>query len=545
VLRADVDADLEQSLVEWRRFRRKKRIADIHWIDAFYSAYLTGIISLIAVVAISGAIGDGDVDSSGLHEVLRHGPGWLGGLAAMAIAVGLRSGSRGGPLALEQAEVRHVLLAPVDRGSALRAPAVKQLRFYSFVGLIAGGVAGQLASHRLPGNTLAWVGTGSLGGITLVGLAVGTAYVTGGLRVPRWAASLLGVGLLVLAVLDGTDVLATSPTAPFGRTLLWPLEFHALGIIPVIVALALVGVGLSLAGHVSMEAAERRSTLVGQLRFAATLQDLRTVMVLRRQLALELPRKRPWVRLRVRGRGRMPVFVRGLRGVLRWPAARVARLLLLAVVAGAALRGVWAGTTPLVVLAGIAMFLAGLDGVEPLAQEVDHPSRRDSSPLEPSAIHVGHIPVCVLVMAVTAAVAGVLAALPGPGQIPAGVAAVLVVPLAMGGVGGALVSVLAGPGGYSETWSMVPVEAQGFRVLFRAGWPPAIAVIGSLPVLAARAAVDDHRSGPGGAATVALGVAILFLLVTGWVRVRDQISEWWGSQMQAANASQKQGSQRG
>jgi hypothetical protein len=199
------------------------------------------------------------------------------------------------------------------------------------------------------------------------------------------------------------------------------------------------------------------------------------------------------------------------------------------------------------VLAGIAMFLAGLDGVEPLAQEVDHPSRRDASPLEPSAIHVAHIPVCVLVMAVTAAVAGVFAALPGPGQIPAGVAAVLVVPLAMGGVGGALVSVLAGPGGYSETWSMVPVEAQGFRVLFRAGWPPAIAVVGSLPVLAARAAVEDHRSGPGAALAAGLGVAVLFFLVTSWVRIRDQISEWWRSQMDAASSAQKptQGSQGG
>ena len=34
----------------------------------------------------------------------------------------------------------------------------------------------------------------------------------------------------------------------------------------------------------SPEAAERRSSLVGQIRFAATLQDVRTVIVLRRQL---------------------------------------------------------------------------------------------------------------------------------------------------------------------------------------------------------------------------------------------------------------------
>ena len=75
----------------------RSAVADIHWIDAFYRAYLTGIIGLVAVVAISGAIGDGDVSSKGVHDILVHGTPWLGGIAAMAIALGLRSGSRGGP----------------------------------------------------------------------------------------------------------------------------------------------------------------------------------------------------------------------------------------------------------------------------------------------------------------------------------------------------------------------------------------------------------------------------------------------------------------
>ena len=50
----------------------------------------------------------------------------------------------------------------------------------------------------------------------------------------------------------------------------------------------------------SLEAAERRTELVGQLRFAVTLQDLRTVLVLRRQLAQERPRSRPWIRRPIR-----------------------------------------------------------------------------------------------------------------------------------------------------------------------------------------------------------------------------------------------------
>jgi hypothetical protein len=534
VLTADPDADLEGALVDWRQFRRRKRVADIHWIDAFYQAYLTGILGLVAVAVASSAIGDDLATAAEVRHVLARGPGWLGGLAAFAIALGLRSGSRGGPLALERAEVRHVLLAPVDRTSALRAPALRQLRFLGFVGLLVGGIAGDLASKRLPGVTLAWIATGALVGVTTVGLSIGTALVAGGLRLPRWAASFLGFALIAAAVADGVDLIGTSATSVFGDLALWPLRFHITGLIPVVSALAIVVAGLALLGHASLEAAERRSTLVGQLRFAATLQDLRTVIVLRRQLAMELPRLRPWVRIRVRGTGRWPVFVRGLRGLLRWPAARVSRLVLLGVVAGLALRGAWTGTTPLVLLAGVVMFLAGLDAVESLAQEVDHPSRRDAAPIPAAEIHLLHVPMGVLTMLLAAAVGGVAAAVPGPGQLPTELAAMLVVPLALGGVGGALVSVLAGPVSMSEGWSLAPPEAQGMRLAFRTAWPPGIAVIGASPVLLARTATADGRAPVTGAQGLVLAVTVLFGLICGWVRVRDDIAAWWKTQMALA-----------
>lgn len=534
MLTADPDADLEGALIDWRQFRRRKRTADVHWIDAFYQAYLTGILGLIAVAVASSAVGDDAATAAQVRQVLADGPGWLGGVAAFALALGLRSGSRGGPLALERAEVRHVLLAPVDRTTALRAPALRQLRFLAFVSLIVGGVAGDLAAKRLPGAGVGWIATGALAGVTAVGLMVGAALVAGGIRLPRWVASLAGFTLLALAVADGTDVLAGSPTAVYGDLLLWPLRFRAVGLVPVVVAAALVAVGLTLLGRASLEAAERRSTLVGQLRFAATLQDLRTVIVLRRQLAMELPRVRPWVRIRVRGTGRWPVFVRGLRGMLRWPAARMARHVLLGAVAGLALRGAWTGTTPLVLLAGIAMFIAGLDAVEPLAQEVDHPSRRDASPLPAAAIHLLHVPMGLVSMFVTAAVAGVAAGLPGPGRLPGGLAAFLVVPLAMGGLGGALVSVLAGPVSMSEGWSLAPPEAQGMRLAVRTAWPPAVAVIGATPVLLARSAVADGRAAVAGAQPLVVVSALLFGLICGWVRVRDDVAAWWKAQMELA-----------
>lgn len=532
---ADPQADLEGNLADWRRFRRQQRTADVHWIDVLYQAYLTGILGIVAVAVLSSMVGDDRLSAAQLASVRAHGPGWLGVAAAFALALGLRSGSRGGPLALERADVRHVLMAPVDRTTALRGPAIKQARFMAFVGLLVGGISGDLASKRLPGEGLAWVLTGALAGLTLVVLGVGAALVASGARLPRWAASLLGLGLLAAAIADGIDAIAASPTAAFGDLLLWPLGFRWVGLVPVALAAVLAVAGLSLLGRSSLEAAERRSTLVGQLRFAATLQDLRTVIVLRRQLAMELPRLRPWVRIRVRGTGRLPVFTRDLRGVLRWPAARVARLLLLGAVAGLCLRGTWSGTTPLFVLAGLAMFVAGLDTVEPLAQEVDHPSRRDSSPLEPGTIHLRHVPMGAVGQALVAAVAMAVAVLPGGGQVPTDVAVVALVPLALGGLGGALVSVLSAPPSVGGGWSLAPPEAQGMRLAFRTFWPPAIAVLGATPVLLARKAVEQGRTGASGAIPLVLVTGMVFALVCGWVRVRDDIGAWWSQQMEQAN----------
>jgi hypothetical protein len=534
VLTAEPDADLEGALVDWRQFRRKKRVADIHWIDAFYQAYLTGILGLVAVAVASSVVGDDLASSAQIRSVLADGPAWIGGVAAFALALGLRSGSRGGPLALERAEVRHVLLAPVDRTTALRAPALRQLRFLAFTGILVGGIAGDLANKRLPGSTPAWVATGALVGVTTVGLAAGAALVAAGTRLPRWAASAGGFALLAAALADAAGLLAVSPTSPFGDLALWPIRFRATGLVYVAVAFAAVVTGVALLGRASLEAAERRSTLVGQLRFAATMQDLRTVIVLRRQLAMELPRLRPWIRLQVRGTGRWPIFVRGLRGVLRWPAARVARLVLLGAVAGLALRGAWSGTTPLVLVAGLAMFLAGLDAVESLAQEVDHPSRRDASPLDAATIHLKHVPVGCLAMAATASVAGLAAAIPGPGELPAALAALVVVPLALGGLGGALVSVLASPITVSEGWSLAPPEAQGLRLMIRTAWPPLIAVLGASPIVLARAASEDGRPEIAGAQPMVTAAVLLFALICGWVRVREDVAAWWKAQMAMA-----------
>src|SRR5688572_8400864 len=140
--------------------------------------------------------------------------------------------------------------------------------------------------------------------------------------------------------------------------------------------------GLVLVGGTSLEAARRQAGLAAQLRFALTMQDLRTVLLLRRQLAAEGPRRRPWLRLPA-GRRPWPVWRRDWQGILRWPATRILRIVLLGAVAGLAAAGAWRETPALVLGSAAALLVAGLDSVEGQAQDADHMVRRDTLPVHP------------------------------------------------------------------------------------------------------------------------------------------------------------------
>ena len=282
-----------------RAARRRRRIADFDPFEALYRAYLTAIILVVAVLVLSSITGDTKVTVAEVARIQAHGGAWVGLAAALAFAVGLRSGGRGGPLVVEAADVRHVLLAPVDRGIALRGPAVRQLRFILLIGAGTGAARRPAAPlRRLPGAPFGWVACGAVVGAVTVAGAFGLAMIVSGLGLRRWIAGLLALAVLAWSAVDIVLKATTSPASLLGQLALWPLEVHAVDVVGVVIVLAAVPVGLVLVGATSLEASERRASLVGQIRFAATLQDLRTVIVLRRQLAQELPRQRPWVRLR-------------------------------------------------------------------------------------------------------------------------------------------------------------------------------------------------------------------------------------------------------
>lgn len=517
------------ALDELRRARQRTRVAQIHWVDALYHVYLAAVFGVIGIVVLASIVGGARLDARGMEEVARHGAAVLGLLPAVAVFVGLRSGSRGGPLALEGPDVRHVLLSAVDRGYALRGPALRQLRFFAFMGMVTGGVAGLFAQHRLGHNAAALMACGALYGLATVGLGAGSALIASGRRIPRWFATGVGMVLVAWQVGDALGDLPRAPASFLGKVPLWPVQFDAWGVVPLVLAVVLVAVGLAGIAGISIEHAERRTRLVGQLRFAVTLQDLRTVLVLRRQLSLEIPRARPWFGGARRPYGRSTVWSRGWRGVMRWPASRLVRLVLLAVIAGLAARGVWNEVYPLVVLVGLAMWVAGLDAIEPLAQETDHPSRRDAYPCEVGELMVRHLAVSAVVMIFVALIAMAAFVASGPSVSVLRLAAVAVIPLGLAALAGAVTSALMGAptGGASEMTALLPPEFAGMKNAVRAAWPPGLAILGTVPLAVARAVTEQGYPWERATILSALGVTAVAVLAGVWVRYREDIHEWW------------------
>ncbi len=524
--------------------RRRRRIEEFDVGEAVYKAYVAAIVGGITIWFATGFVGGRRETQDAVTHILLRGPAVVGVAVAVAWVIGLRSGARGGPLALESAFVRHVLLAPVDRPTALRSSAWRLLRFAATAGAGAGIVVGLLAYRRLGNGWAAWAACGALVGALTVGSGLGAAMVVGGRRVGRAGSALVAVLVVGWSVADVVASSISSPASLLGEVAFWPLRFAPTAMIGVAVAGLLVGWGLVSVGGTSIEASARRASLVGLLRFAVTVRDLRTVVLLRRQLAQELPRQHPWLNQRPwlkSGSAAKPRLSssprkfkasagpwvagtagwrRAWRSILRFPFGRLLRMVLLGLAAGAAAYGGWKGITPLVFGAGLALFVAGLDATEPLAQAVDHPWATDSYPHPRGAVMLGLLPPCAVAMAGLGAF-GVLCAwaLAGGGLGAFEVAAIIWLPASLAGLAGATISTVQGAQPtFRESDLMFPPEFLGARVGVRLLWPPLVATAGVLPVLAARSTpANPVRS----AASASVVVIVLLAGVALWVRHQD------------------------
>jgi hypothetical protein len=506
-----------QALREMRRARRRRAYDQIDWIDAVYRVYVTAILAALGTSFISGVVGGRPVTPTELSRALHFGPALAGLVVAGAVAAGLRSGGRGGPLVLLPADVTIVLLAPIPRAVVLRGIAVRQLRFSAFLGTVVGMITGNLAAQRLPGAYVAWVASGGLAGL-ITGLAfTGSALLVSGLRTGRRLAGALAMGILAWSVWDLVGRTSTSPATFVGRLAMAPV--HGVGT-PVVgfLLLGLPLAGLGFVGGTSLEAALRQAGLAAQLRFAVTMQDVRTVILLRRQLSSEGPRRRPW--LRVAGPARRgPVWRRDWQGVLRWPAMRIIRVLLLGGAAGLAASAAWEGTPVLVALAGLALLVAALDAVEGLAQEADHPTMSSLLPHGSGWLALRHLAVPMTVILCVSIVGVAVGGALGPGSLVnvLGIGLLATIPATVGAVIGAAISVGSGPAiNPLETGPLGSVLA-----VARVAGPPLLAVIGVLPLAAARLAVDADHSALAGAAPAAVGAILVAVAVGAVVLLRE------------------------
>ena len=530
------------ALHDLRRRRRIRRLGRLEWFDVAYKAYLVVIFGGGAVLWVSAAIEEAPVTSS-LGDVERLAPVVVSIVAALAVMVGLRTGARGGPLSLEAADVSHVLLAPVPRRAVLIRPAMQRLRTAVVGGSMAGAVAGQLAGRRLPGSAWSWGVCGGLAG-ALVGAAwLGAALVAH--RRPRVPVTVIGV---VVVAWESMALWWQVPTllSGVGRLALagWPGHLEGGSMPGVLAAAAVAGVvagavvvGVVSLDSMSLEALMRRSALVAQLRFAATMQDLRTVVLLRRELDEEHPRSVPWRRLPPPAVGDVrlttTVWRRDLHGLLRFPLSRVVRMAAVAVALGAAVAAVLRGTTSALALCALAAFVLGLEALEPLSQEIDQPDRAESVPVERGDLLVRHLvaPAVLLVpFALLAAAVAVVATSGGGGSSGAGAAlaatGVMAVPTVLAGACGSVVSIVRDApdpvAGSSGRVAVAMPEMTGLGSVVKAVWPLVVSGAGCATVLFARAAWRDGGSLVGAAVRAALAALLLAAVVASWVRGRDR-----------------------
>jgi hypothetical protein len=538
------DDERRTALRDLRARRRRNRLGQIEWFEALYRVYIAALFGGGAVLFVSGLIPDEPLDTAGVSDVQQHGPQVLGVVIALAVAWGLRSGANGGPLAIERADAHHLLLAPVRRRTALFTPAVQRIRSFAFVGGITGAVVGQLAGRRLPGSLAAWAWWGAVFGVIAGLLHVGTALLSHATRLPRPAVTLIGLLLLswqVAAVASGGDV--PGPADAAGNLALWPLQQTPSDLVVVVATAGLAAIGLALVGRTSLEAMVRRSGLVAQLRFAVTMQDLRTVVLLRRQLSQEQTRSRPWIRVPRVG-PRSPAWRRSWHSLVRFPASRLLRMLVVATVATICLVAATRGVTPALVGAGLALFVLGLEATEPLAQALDQADLTTSFPVHRGRLLLDHLTAPAAALVPFALWGAGIAALAEPTPAGVAVAAILAVPLALAGAAGAVVNVVKGapdPLGQVDRSLFMPPEVSGMGTVIRNVWPPALSVLATVPVLFVRTAADTGAHVVGAAARAAVLIMMVVVLVAWWVYYRDDLRRRWRNTMAVADAARSPG----
>jgi hypothetical protein len=219
----------------------------------------------------------------------------------------------------------------------------------------------------------------------------------------------------------------------------------------------------------------------------------------------------------------------------------------LAAGAGAALSAAYHGTTPLIAVGALAAYLAGLDVIEPLAQEIDQPDHTDSYPMEKGDLLWRHAVVPAILAALLGLVGAAVAVALNRTSESVELAAVLFLPAAWCGAAGAIVSTAMGAPEPFKDGQLLPPEVAGMKLALRTAWPLIVALIGTLPVVAARRAHVNGSSPIPPAAQAGVAALLVAGLTVAWLRFREPAKAWWKRYMEEGQqaARDRQAAKRG
>jgi hypothetical protein len=180
----------------------------------------------------------------------------------------------------------------------------------------------------------------------------------------------------------------------------------------------------------------------------------------------------------------------------------------------------------------LCLFVFGLEIIEPLSQEVDKPDRTDAIPIDRGELMLRHLIVPTLFLLPFTAFGILVTYLFEPEPMTLAIALIVGLPAVGAGTAGAIINAVKGapdPMGQTNERMFMPPEVAGMTTMTRAVWPPIVAILGSLPILAVREGVENGDNAVGAALRTAIGVVLLLGFVGAWVRHRDAARTWWKS----------------
>jgi hypothetical protein len=183
-------------------------------------------------------------------------------------------------------------------------------------------------------------------------------------------------------------------------------------------------------------------------------------------------------------------------------------------------------TAPAAVLAGLALYLVGLDAVEPLAQEIDQADRADSIPKERGVLLVRHLPASALLLFLYAIFGGAVAYAFNRTGTALAIIAVVSLP-AMWAAGAAVISVAGESRPVRPTPTRCSLPRCWHRIMFRTAARRGC-ILGTVPVSAQR----GSRPGPPPGRSRQHGRAVVVGLRTGRPHSRRRV---WRSMMRRAS----------